>query len=147
MINFKLEPENFNYLNTNYNLIAIYKYNFTDNINLIEQTIKNFNDEIIWDKMFDINEAKQRVDYGMCMVIVVYENKPFGHLWLKDYIDGKFLFNLFVVNKTDNKFYTGQEFVSNVIQKVLPYENVYCEVDDWNEKSIKLFKRLGFKIL
>jgi hypothetical protein len=25
--------------------------------------------------------------------------------------------------------------------------DIYCEADDWNEKSIKLFKRLGFKII
>ena len=148
MINFKLNPKDFNYLGTEYEVIEITKYNYKDYISLIEKTIQNFNNEIEWDKMFDLNEAILRLEDNATFYIGIINNEPFGHVWF-EFIDtmssNKFLYNLFIKNKVENKTYTGREFVSDIIFRFNRGIKIFCEVDEWNEKSIKLFEKLGFK--
>ena len=147
MINFKLEPINFNKLETKYKIVKIDSSNISHFYQLINDSINNFNDEIKWDGMFDFNEACNRLNDGMIMYIGMYDSAVFGHVWFKEYKDGKFLFNLFVKNKVINKKYSGKEFVSDIIYRFEYDKTIYCEVDEWNEKSIKLFNTLGFNII
>jgi hypothetical protein len=74
----------------------------------------------------------------------IFDSDVFGHVWFSDYKDGRFLFNLFVRNNVQEKKYTGKEFVSDIIFRHEYDKSIYCEVDEWNEKSIKLFEKLGF---
>lgn len=147
MINFKLEPMNFNKLGIEYNIVKIDNSNIYYFYELINNSIYNFNEEIKWDGMFDFNEAYDRIKNGMIMYVGIQNAAVFGHVWFKDYNDGKFLFNLFVKNKTNNKQYKGKEFISDIIDRFEYNKIIYSEVDDWNEKSIKLFKRLGFDVI
>lgn len=142
MIKFKLDPENFNYLNTQYDIIQVDMSNYFDHVDLIKKTIKNFNDEIEWADMFNLQKAMYRFEYGMMMYIGIIDNEPFGHVWF----DRSYLFNLFVRNQIENKTYSGKEFVSDVLHKYYNNRIIYCEVDDWNTKSINLFTRLGFRL-
>jgi len=71
----------------------------------------------------------------------------FGYVWFDNKDDGRSLFNLFVRNKVNVKNYSGQEFVSDIIYRFEYDKVIYSEVDEWNEKSIKLFKKLGFQEL
>jgi ribosomal protein S18 acetylase RimI-like enzyme len=81
----------------------------------------------------------------MRMYIGLIDSKVFGHVWFRNYKDGSYLFNLFVKNKAKTENYTGTKFTSDIISRFENEYPIYVNVDEWNEKSIKLFDRLGFK--
>lgn len=145
MVQFKLDPKDFNYLSTEYDVTRINNQNLTNHYQLIQEAIGYFNSEVEWDEMFTFEEAVSRVQNGMVMYIGVIDATVFGYVWFKEYVNNRFLFNLFVRNHVANKTYTGKEFASDVINRYEYGKVIRCEVDDWNERSIKLFKRLGFK--
>ena len=145
MIPFKLDPRDFNCLNTEYHIINITNQNLSDYYSLIEDSIRYFNNEHKWDSMFTFEDAISRVQNGMIMYVGVLEADVFGYVWFREFNNSRFLFNLFVRNNVTNKTYTGKEFVSDVIGRYEHGKVIHCEVDEWNEKSIKLFKKLGFK--
>jgi hypothetical protein len=148
MIKFKLSSNDFKDFNVDYEVLTINKKTFHTMSTFVEKSISNFNEEVSWDQMFDLNDASHRINNDMQMYIGIMDNEPFGHVWFKDYLDGRLLFNLFVKNKVDNKKYSGTVLTSNVLKKYeLTKSPIYCEVNDWNEKSIKLFKKLGFEII
>jgi hypothetical protein len=145
MIQFKLDPKDFNYLNAEYDIAPINNQNVPQHYQLMQEAIGYFNSEVEWDEMFTFEEAVSRVQNGMVMYIGVIDTTVFGYVWFKEYINNRFLFNLFIRNNVADKTYTGKEFVSDVINRYEYGKVIHCEVDDWNEKSIKLFKKLGFK--
>ena len=145
MINFKLDQDKFNDLKTKYKIIKINSDNFKYSYRLIIDSIKYFNSEIEWDGMFDFNTAHKRISSGMTMYVGMMDSDVFGHVWFRDENKSRYLFNLFVRNIIPEKNYTGKEFLSHVISKYEFNKSILCEVDEWNEKSIKLFKRLGFE--
>ena len=145
MIAFKLDSIDFTPLGIEYSTIKVNYINFESNRQCVSDSIDNFNSEIEWDKMFTLEEASNRVFNNMRMYIGFIDSKVFGHVWFRDYKDGSYLFNLFVKNKTETKNYTGTKFASDIINRLENKYPVYADVDEWNEKSIKLFKRLGFK--
>lgn len=145
MISFKLNSTDFIPLGTEYKVVKIDSSNFESNRQYVLASIDNFNLEIEWNKMFTLEEANSRVFNNMRMYIGLVDSKVFGHVWFKDYKDGSYLFNLFVANKTEIKNYTGIEFTSDIITRFENKYPIYADVDEWNEKSIKLFSKLGFK--
>ena len=145
MISYKLDSIDFTPLGTEYEVVKIDYSNFESNKQYILTSINNFNSEIEWNEMFTLEEASSRVLNNMRMYIGLIDSKVFGHIWFRDYRDGRYLFNLFVTNKTEVKNYTGTEFASDIINRFENEYPVYADVDKWNEKSIKLFNRLGFK--
>lgn len=147
MINFKLLVNDFKGSNVDYKILTVNEKTYNSFFAIVEKSITNFNNEISWSDMFDLRDASYRIKNGMKMYIGIIDNEPFGHVWFKDYLDGRMLFNLFVKNKVENRKYTGTEFISDVLKKYeLIKSPIYCEVDEWNEKSIKLFKKLGFQV-
>jgi len=147
MIKLKLTPDDFIPLDGKCNVIRITKVNLENNIKLIESSIERFNEEIEWDEMYDIEEAIKRIQNNNILYIGINDLEVIGHVWFNAYMDGKLLYNLFVRNKIDHKPCTGKEFVSFVIATYEINKSIYCEVDDWNEKSLRLFNKLGFKPL
>lgn len=145
MIQFKLNPKDFNYLNTTYNVVPINNQNLSHCYPLIQDSIKYFNIEKKWDGMFTFEDAVSRIQNGMTMYVGLLDIDVFGYVWFREYNNDRFLFNLFVRNKITNKTYTGKEFVSDVINRYEYDKVIHCEVDEWNEKSIRLFKKVGFK--
>lgn len=145
MICYKLSPNDFDSLNIKCNIIKITKKKFNKYKNIIEKLIFYFNDEIRWDKMFNILDVFNRLNNNNVMYILVNDDIFYGYVWFKDYKDGRLLFNLFIRNKNIIKKYKGKEFVSDIIDRFEKNKVIYCEVDEWNKKSINLFKRLGFK--
>lgn len=144
MISYKLVPESFCHLKTKYNIIKVTKDNYHHHYKLVQNSIQYFKDEIDWEGMFDTKVVIKRLDSGMIMYMGIFDSDVFGHVWFSDYKDGRFLFNLFVRNNVLEKKYTGKEFVSDIIFRYEYDKSIYCEVDEWNEKSIKLFEKLGF---
>jgi hypothetical protein len=41
----------------------------------------------------------------------------------------------------------GTEFTSDIINRFETQYPIYADVDDWNVKSIRLFKKLGFRVV
>jgi len=147
MLSFKLNYTDFKNQNSDLSVLKITSLNINDYLSVINETIQFFHSEIEWEMMYDYDEAIYRIKNGMNFYIFIDNSEILGHVWFKDYLDGRLLFNLFVRNKNIVKKYSGKELVSNVIQK---HENnvlIYCEVDEWNIKSINLFKGLGFNLL
>ena len=116
MISFKLIPENFNHLKTQYDIIKIDNKNVFRYTDLIKKTIDNFNNEIFWPDMFTLEQSLYRFELGMKIYIGHINNEPFGHVWFNN----TYLFNLFVRNKIENKTYTGSEFLSDIIFRFYP---------------------------
>lgn len=144
MIDFKLSPNDLNWLEKEYDIIKLDSKNNNEHLEHIKNTISNFNQEIKWNNMFDIKEVRHRFERNMIMFIGLYENKPFGHVWFQKHKDGFLLFNLFIANKVENKNWSGKEFVSDLLFRFFKNQIIYSEVDEWNIKSIKLFEKLGF---
>jgi RimJ/RimL family protein N-acetyltransferase len=145
MIPFKLNNIDFTPLGVEYNTVKVDQSDFESNRPYVLDSINNFNLEIEWDEMFTLEEARSRVFNNMRMYIGIINSKVFGHVWFKNYKNGSYLFNLFVKNKAKTENYTGTKFISDVINRFENEYPIYADVDEWNEKSIKLFNRLGFK--
>lgn len=145
MISFSLSKNNFISLGIGYNIVKVDQSNFESNRHYVLDSINNFNSEIEWNEMFTLEEAGSRVFNNMRMYIGLIDSKVFGHAWFRDYKDGSYLFNLFVKNKAKTENYTGTKFTSDIINRFENKYPIYADVDEWNEKSIKLFNRLGFK--
>lgn len=146
MINFKLLSNDFKNLNDDYEILVVNEKTYSSYYTIVEKSITNFNNEISWDNMFDMVDVSYRIKNDMVMYIGIIENEPFGHVWFKNHLDGRLLFNLFVRNKVEDKKYTGTEFISYVLKKYeLLKSPIYCDVDEWNVKSQKVFEKLGFK--
>ena len=147
MINFKLEQNRLNHLKTQYKIVTINQDTFIHTYSLVFDAIRYFNEEIEWDGMFDFVDAQRRIANGETMYIGMNNCDVFGYVWFKDYNEERELYNLFVRNDVIDKNYTGKEFVSDVIYRYEYSKSIYCEVNEWNEKSLKLFKKLGFEQL
>jgi hypothetical protein len=147
MISFSLNKNDFIPLQTKYRIIKVDYNNFQSNKHYVLDSINNFNSEIEWDKMFTLDEANNRVFNNMRIYIGLIDSQVFGHVWFKDYKDGIYLFNLFVKNNLIDKTYTGTEFTSDIINRFETQYPIYADVDDWNVKSIRLFKKLGFRVI
>jgi hypothetical protein len=145
MILFSLSENDFTPLGIEYTVVKIDLSNFESNKQHILTSINNFNLEIEWNEMFTLEKASNRVFNNMRMYLGLIDSKVFGHVWFKDYKDGSYLFNLFVKNKAKTENYTGTKFTSDIINRFENEYPIYANVDEWNEKSIKLFDRLGFK--
>lgn len=143
MIKFILLPQNFNDLNVECEIVQINKNNLTNHISLIEKGINYFNQEIEWYDMFNLDIAIDRINQGMLMYIGIINDDVFGYVWF----NGEFLFNLFVRNKVSVKLHSGRYFLSSVIKRYESNKHIYCEVDEWNDRSIKLFRSIGFQVL
>jgi hypothetical protein len=145
MILFSLSENDFTPLGIEYTVVKIDLSNFESNKQYVTDSINNFNLEIEWNEMFTLEKASNRVFNNMRMYLGLIDSKVFGHVWFKDYRDGSYLFNLFVKNKAKTENYTGTKFTSDIINRFENKYPIYADVDEWNEKSIKLFNRLGFK--
>ena len=142
MINFTLIPINFVPIDLVCEVIEVDVNNFEYHKNNIIELIDSFNSEIRWDDMFNINDVNKRIIHGQRLFIGYSKNIPFGYVWFDD----NTLYNLYVRNNLPNKNYSGKGFVSKVVKTYYADRIINCEVDEWNVKSIKLFKRLGFNL-
>lgn len=124
-------------------LLVINSDTFDTNIPIINQCIELFNSQLEWDGMFDISEARRRVSSGDTMYIGI-DNEIYSYLWVNNNLDYYFIYNVFSNNIRNNPNYTGKDLLYSVIKLYLLDKDCKCEIDDWNTKSINLFKKLGF---
>jgi hypothetical protein len=141
---FILYPQNFINQNVICPFIQIDKTNYIEHLSIVKECIDLFNAEIKWDCMYTLDDAIQRFEDGYSNFVLISDNIIYGYIW-SIWEDGILFFeNLFMRNNSIHKKYKGREFISNVIYTNYNECNIYNHVDEWNIKSIKLFKSLGF---
>ena len=96
--------------------------------------------------MFNVDMVYDRLLNKKEFYIGLRENDSIGHTWFESYLDGKKIFNVFIRNVKDRD-YCGSEFISYIIQNHYMGRKIYAEVDEWNVKSLNMFKKLGFQVL
>lgn len=140
MINFILRQENLNdrVLSDNLNIVE------ETNERIIENCIEFFNSEIKWDGMFDLNEAKSRINKGDKFFVGYQNGIIFGYCWLtKLDINHHKIYNVFSRSTKQPRTYGATDMLYYVIKNYTKGD-VIAEVDEWNTKSINVFMKLGF---
>lgn len=142
MIDFQLNYRDLTYRDTPTRL-TVYQ---TEDLNEIQESIDNFNKEISWDKMFDLNVALDRIKNGDKFFVAKYNEDLVGHCWLKERTDNEYyIYNVFTKRLPEIREYGATDMLYLVIKNNTT-GMIYSEVDEWNEKSINMFKKLGFSI-
>ena len=124
--------------------LKITQDNFSETKELIQKSIDTFNSEIEWNEMWDIETANDRLSNGEILYLLLDSNTPIGHVWYDLY----YLYNAFVSKKREDgdSIWFIQETMWNMKENFdLKYIKLY--VDDWNERAIKFWKKLGYREL
>ena len=141
---FILYPQNFINQNVICPFIQIDKSNYIEHLSIIKECITLFNSELEWDGMYNLTDAIKRFEDGYVNFILIENNVIYGYVWFTQNTTNVLLLNLFMRNNNIHKKYKGREFISNLIYTNYNDCNIYNHVDEWNIKSINLFKSLGF---
>jgi hypothetical protein len=141
---FILYPQNFINQNVICPFIQIDKSNYIEHLSIVKECITLFNSELEWDGMYNLTDAIKRFEDGYVNFILIENNVIYGYVWFIQNTTNVLLLNLFMRNNNIHKKYKGREFISNVIYNNYNEYNIHNHVDDWNIKSINLFKSLGF---
>ncbi len=151
MIHFELNKVNYNKLKENiYGLriesvldILLYKEE-------IQNLINYFNQEYVWDDMFDFEKVKERISKDQSMYILYFKNQPIGYVFMEPIKEEKkvYLYNLYVTNVVERPDLSPVWFVNNTMK--MEFERDWCEkitcyCDDWNVSAQTVFIRNGFE--
>ena len=109
----------------------------------LQTAIDLFQDELNWDKMWSVEDAKQRLEDGWILSVLEIDNTLRGWFWL-DYKTKEGL-NLYV-HKDCRGYGYGFELISYIITaaKLQQLDYVWAQIDEWNTASQKLFLKCGF---
>ena len=124
--------------------LRITQDNFSETKELIQKSIDTFNSEIEWNEMWDIETVNDRLSNGEILYLLLDSNTPIGHVWYDLY----YLYNAFVSKKREDgdSIWFIQETMWDMKENFdLKYIELY--VDDWNERAIKFWKKLGYREL
>ena len=93
---------------------------------------------------------KLRIDFNELRLMIESESNVIGTIILNniDYINGNAEIHIKLLENYSNKGY-GSEAVKLVLKYAffeLRLESIYAHVIEYNEKSIKMFKKIGFKL-
>ena len=124
--------------------LEINQSNFNDFIHIIQQSIDLFNSELMWNDMFNMELSRDRISMGHRMFIGIESNKVYGYFWVEDIDDSYYFYNLFTTKNVNRFGYTGRHLLSTVIMRVLFDKPCFGKIDEWNQKSINLVKKIGY---
>jgi hypothetical protein len=141
MLHFSLDVTNLPIRGVN-TLINVFE---TKDPKIIQNSIDNFNKEIKWDGMFDLEEANRRFLNNSIMFVAEHDKSIYGHCWLNEISELKYkIYNVYSQNSKTPKNYGATDMLFYVIKNYTKGV-VVADVDEWNEKSINMFKKLGFE--
>lgn len=111
----------------------------------IQFCIDLFNKKIEWEKMFDLNQAKERLNDNEIFYVAKYYQKIFGYAWIK-HIDNNSLkiYNIFSNRENEKNPYGATDMIFLILNEFQKNTFFYAEVDEWNIKSQRVFEKLGF---
>jgi len=124
--------------------LKITQDNFSVTKEFIQKSIDTFNSEIEWNEMWTIDTADDRLFSGEILYLLFDGDTPIGHVWYDLY----YLYNAFVSKKRQDgdSIWFIQETMWDMKENYdLSYIKLY--VDDWNERAIKFWKKLGYREL
>lgn len=122
------------------NINQIINPNYDD----LDREITAFNNEIHWDNMWTIYDAKDRLAAGWLFVGLFVNYKIKGWVWLNT--STNLLCNLYV-NKEHRNFYNAKNLVLKLhsVAKELNIEKIYAESDTWNDRSKLIALKTGYR--
>lgn len=140
MIRYRRDLDNYQFYNTQ---TEISYWSEVDEDKL-QTAIDLFNKEIKWDRMWNVEDAKKRLEEGRLMVVLEIDDKLRGWYWLN--YETQEAENLYVHKDFRKKGY-GFGIISYIITagKLRKLDHVWARVDEWNKTSQRLFERCGFK--
>lgn len=144
MLTYYLEKNTLIPIDKESSFLEVNQSNFNDLTHVVQQSIDLFNSELIWDEMFNMETSRNRTLTGRRMFIGVENNKVYGYFWVEVIDDFYYIYNLFTTKNIKNFGYAGRHLLCTVINKVLFDKPCFCKIDEWNQKSINLFKKIGF---
>ena len=141
MIRFLLNHSNLKEIITNVEIKIL-----TDE-NEIQKCIDLFNSEIIWDSMFNIQIALDRIKKGE-LLFAAYKNKNiFSYCWLQQRNNNEYyLYNVFS-KKSNTLRKVGVIDLLYLVIKYYTKGTILVEIDEWNTQSQKVANKLGFNII
>jgi len=94
--------------------------------------------------MFDINDAILRFNNEEKFFVGYWDNNIFGYCWLKKLDTNSYhIYNVFSKHTGTKREYGATDMLYYVIKNNTTGE-ILANIDDWNEKSINVFNKLGF---
>ena len=120
-------------------VVQISEDDYLPMLDVVQQCIDLFNQNIEWDGMWDLSEAIKRFKEG-AKLFVWYgpESNIIGYYWIaKNYIYNVYIHPSRPDNKSVKFLHTGFNFIDQ------PAFTLYC--DDWNIQAQKFFEKAGFK--
>ena len=108
----------------------------------LSKEIDEFNNEIKWDDMWDIEEVKNRLSNGWRFVVYMPNDEIKGWIWLDNTNEPK---NIYVNKNHRNKGIAKELYfeIHNICKKN-NLEEIIGYIDDWNLISIKSIKKAGW---
>jgi hypothetical protein len=104
--------------------------------NTIQASIDSFNRNVVWNDMWDINEAKSRLEKGNILFIGLDHEGTLAHVWFED----NYLYNLYVDPRRPEGY--GESFIKGCLN-FIPFHTISLYVDEWNIKAQKFFEKVG----
>ena len=84
---------------------------------IIGHCINMFNSEILWDGMFTMDEAKNRIENGDRFFVGKYDGDIFGYCWMKKVAENIYeLYNVFSKKSDHKKTYGATDMVYCIIK-------------------------------
>tara|TARA_Y100000992_G_scaffold286429_1_gene238289 strand:- start:763 stop:1242 length:480 start_codon:yes stop_codon:yes gene_type:complete len=110
--------------------------------NDVEAIINKAKDELNYDGMYDINDAKIRFENSMWCYVYYQNDEPMGIHWYYDIRPDVYGKQLFISKHRDGKL--SQQWYEKNLSMLYNegYENYVFYVDDWNERSLNKVQRL-----
>ena len=113
----------------------------------IQKCIDLFNSEIEWDKMFNVEDALNRIKRGERMFGGYKNGELFCYCWIKENNkDDYYLYNVFSKKPTSLRKLGVIDLLYLVI-KTYTSGKIRVEIDEWNTQSQKVAKALGFGVI
>lgn len=106
--------------------------------NSIQASIDSFHDHHDWPDMWDMDEAKKRLEQGHDLFLGMDQDGPLAHVWF----DKNYLYNAYV-NPIREEGY-GVSFIQACLN-FLEYDYIKLYCDDWNIRAQKFFEKVGFE--
>lgn len=112
---------------------------------IIQHCIDLFHSEVIWDDMFNVKEALNRIERGEKMFVGYKDKDIFCYCWLKQ--NDKHIYHIYNVFSKKPKSLR-KIGVIDLLYLVIKYHTIgkiTSEADEWNIQSHKVIHKLGFK--
>lgn len=147
MITFEINKTN-KLIDSQFFIKEITEYSEFDNATKddMDTLITYFNEEYIWNKMFNIVDVASRILNGEKLFILYFKTIAIGYVFFKKIDDNTYFgYNLFVTKKEKRPGYAAYWFYENVTKYMLTNCNkIKVEIEDWNFTIIDIIKNIGY---